>query len=112
MTGHGILVAEDNQLHSRSSDGDIHATQVTQETDLSVIVASHQRDDDDVALLALEAIDGINADSTAEGLVELALHQKTAQILHLSAIRRDDAYINTLVQKPLLANLVEVILQG
>ena len=75
MAGHGFLVTENDDFHAGSGDGDVHASQVAEETYLSVVVGAHERDDDDVALLSLEAVDGIDADKSSEGLEKLTFHQ-------------------------------------
>ena len=63
-----MAVAEDDELHAGTGDGDVHAAQVAEEAYLALVVGAHQRDDDDVALLTLEAVDGVDADERAEGL--------------------------------------------
>jgi len=109
---HGRHVAEDDQLHACAGDGHIHAAQVAQESYLPLVVRAHQRDDDDVALLPLEPVNRIHRYKAAERLEEVALHEQPPQKLHLCPIGRDDAHVDALVQQPLLANLVEIVLQG
>ena len=62
-----MAVAEDDDLHAGSGDGHVHAAQVAEETNLSLVVAAYQRDDDDVALLSLKTVDGVHGDKTPEG---------------------------------------------
>lgn len=95
------------KLHPGPGDGNVHAAQVTQKTDLTLVVGTHHRDEDDVAFLSLEAVNGIDGDEPAEGLEEFLLLDETAQILHLGAIGRDDAHVNLLIEDALLANLRE-----
>ena len=83
---HRGTVAQDNDLHSGSSDGHIHATQVAKETNLSLIVRAYQRDDDDVALLTLETINGIHADACPERFYPFFLPDLLTQKLHLGPI--------------------------
>jgi hypothetical protein len=78
VTCHGPFVAQDNQLHAGSCDGYVHTAEVAQETNLSFVVAANHRDDDDVALLSLEAIDGVDADEASEGFEILTLHEQSA----------------------------------
>ena len=110
MAGQRLTVAEDDDFHTGSGDGNVHATQVTKEANLSFVVGTHHGNDDDIALLTLEAIDGIDADLTTEGLEKLTLHQQAAQILHLSTVGGNDADVDTLIQQPLLANTFEILL--
>jgi len=86
MAAEGGAVAEDDDLHAGTGDGHVHAAEIAQEADLALIVAAHKGDDDDVALLSLEAIDGVHGDEAAEWLEELALLDEPAQQLHLGAI--------------------------
>ena len=79
-------VAEDDDLHASTSDGHIHASQVAQEAYLALFVRADERDDDDVAFLTLEAVDGVDGDQSAEGLEELVLAQQLSEQLHLCAI--------------------------
>ena len=83
---HSFPVSENNYFHSCPGNGDIHSTQVSQETNLSFIIAAHQGNNDNVSLLTLETIDGVNANLTTEGFKELFFHQQSPQILHLSTI--------------------------
>jgi len=87
MTDHCLSVTYYNKFHTCPCHGDIHTSQVTQKTYLAVVVGTHKRDDDDVAFLSLEAIDGIDGDESAEGFEVLALHKQAAQQLHLSTVR-------------------------
>ena len=76
MVGHGGLIAKDNEFHAGAGDGDIHSPQVTEESYLPFIVGTDERDEDDIALLSLESIHGVDSDETAIGLEEFSfLHQ-------------------------------------
>ncbi len=108
MAAEGGAVAEDDELHSGTGDGHVHAAKVAQEADLALIVAAHKGDDDDVALLPLEAIDGVHGDEAAEWLEKLILLHKLAQQLHLSTVGRYDAHIEPLAQDALLAYYLEI----
>ena len=112
MAAKGLDIAENDDLHAGTGDGDVHAAQVTEEAYLSFVVRTDEGDDDDVALLPLEAVDGVHADERAEGLEELALLQQLAQQLYLCTVWRDDAHVEPLIKDALLANHLEVGLQG
>ena len=86
MFSQRMVVAEDDDLHAGSGDGNVHAAQVAKETYLPFVVGTNQGDDDDVALLSLEAVNGIDADESAKGLEVFALHQEAPQILHLGPV--------------------------
>ena len=111
MTGHRRGIAQDDELHARTSNGDVHTAQVAQETDLSLVVGAHQRDDDNVALLPLETVYGVHGYQVAEGLEVFLLLELRPQVLHLRTIGRDDAHIQPLVQHPRLADLLKILLQ-
>ena len=112
MAAEGVAVAKDDELHACPGDGHVHAAQVAQEANLSLIVGAHQGDDDDVALLSLEAVDGVHRNQAAERLEELTLPDELPEILHLCAIGRDDTHVEPLAQDALLANQLIVGLEG
>ena len=62
MASHGLHIAENDELHSGTSDGHVHAAQVAEEAYLTVVVGADEGNEDDVALLALEAVDGVDGD--------------------------------------------------
>ena len=105
------LVAKDNELHPGACDGDVHAAKVAQETDIALGIVSDQGNQDDVALLSLESVNGVDGNQTPVRFEERLLFHHLAQILHLGAIWRDDAYVNMLLQDTLLANLLKVKFQ-
>ena len=112
MAGHGRGIAQDNQLHPGTGDGHIHPSQVAQEADLSFVVGTDKGDEDDVALLTLETIDGIHTDEVAVGLEELAFLEEPAQVLHLGAVGGDDTDIDSFLEDALLADLFKILFQG
>ena len=77
MAAEGGTVAQNDELHAGTSDGYVHAAKVAQEAYLPLVVAAHEGDDDDVALLPLKAIYGVDGDEAAEGLEELVLLDET-----------------------------------
>lgn len=60
-------IAQYDQFHSGTGDGNIHAAQVVQETYISLVIGSYQADHDHIALLALETVYGMNGNQFAEG---------------------------------------------
>lgn len=54
------LVAKDNELHPGACDGNVHAAKVAQETDIAFGIVSDQGNQDDVALLSLESVNGVD----------------------------------------------------
>ena len=111
MARHGLLIAEDDEFHAGAGDGYVHAPQVAQESYLSFVVGAHERDDDDVAFLSLETVDGVHGDEATVGFEELVALDEAAQVLHLCAVGRDDAHVDALLEDARLANLREVLLQ-
>ena len=95
MFRHRVLVAQDDELHPSSRHRHVHAAEVFQETYLAFIVGTHQRDEDNVALLPLETIHRVYADQTAVRLEELIFLDELLEILYLGTVRRNDAYIDS-----------------
>ena len=60
-------MAYDDEFHSCPCDGDIHATEVGEEAHLPLLVLSHHGDEDDVALLSLETVYGVDGNKVAQG---------------------------------------------
>ena len=58
-------MAYDDEFHACPGDGHIHAAEVGEETHLSLLVVAHHGDEDDVALLALESVHGVDGDEVA-----------------------------------------------
>ena len=112
MACHGGGIAEDDEFHAGTGDGHVHASEVTQETDLSFVVGTDEGDEDDVAFLALEAIDGVDADEVAVRFEELAFLEKSAEVLHLCAIGRDNAHVESFVEDAGFADLLKILFEG
>lgn len=70
MFRHRVLVAQDDELHSGSRHRHVHAAEVFQETNLSLIIGTHQGDENHIALLTLETIHRVYADEAAVRLEE------------------------------------------
>lgn len=112
MAREGGGVAQDDELHAGAGDGHVHAAQVAQEAYLALVVGAHEAYEYHVALLALEAVDGVDRNQVAVGLeIGRAAHQ-AAQQLHLGAVGRDDAHVDALVEHVLAAYLLKVVVQG
>ena len=111
MTGHCGGIAENNQFHPGTGNGDIHSAKVTEKAYLPFFVGTYKGDEDDVALLSLKTVDGIDTNKTTIGLEELFFLKKAPQILHLSTIGGNDAHVKPLVKDSLLAYLLEILLE-
>lgn len=83
----GGHVPHDDELHAGARDGDIHAAQVVQEADLPCSVGTHHRDEYNIALLPLEAIDGVDRDQMAEWLEKRPFLDQALEVLDLGAVR-------------------------
>ena len=112
MLRHRVLVAQDDEFHSGSRHRHVHAAEVFQESYLTFIVGTYQRDEYHVSFLPLETVHRVYADEAAVRLEELILLDELLEILYLGTIRRNNAYIDALTQYPLLAYLGEVFRQG
>ena len=52
-------IADDDEFHSCPRDGHVHAPEVGEETDVAAVVGTDKADEDDVALLTLKSVDGV-----------------------------------------------------
>lgn len=112
MFRHRVLVAQYDELHAGSRHRHVHAAEVFQKSDLSLVVGTYQGDEDHVSFLPLETIYRIHADQAAVRLEELILLDEFLEILYLGTVRRNDAYIDSFLQNALFAYLGEVFRQG
>ena len=112
MLRHRLLVAQDDEFHSGSRHRHVHATEVFQESDLSLVVGAYQGDENHVALLPLETINRIHAYQAAVRLEELILLDEFLEILYLGTVRRNDTNIDSFLQNAPFAYLGEVFRQG
>ena len=112
MLRHRVLVAQDDELHSGSRHRHVHAAEVFQESDLSLVVGTYQRDEYHVSFLPLETVHRVYADQAAVRLEELILLDELLEILYLGTVRRNDAYIDSFLQNALFAYLGEVFRQS
>lgn len=76
MPCEGGDAAENDELHAGTGNGDVHTAQVTKEANLSILVRTYQGDDDHVALLPLESVNGGDGDQVTEGLEEFPFFTK------------------------------------
>ena len=105
-------IAHDYEFHSGTRYRHVHAPQVGEETYLPLLVGAHERYEHDVALLSLESVYRVRRDELAVGTEEVALLYQLSEILHLCPVWRDDAHVDTLFEDALLADLLEISLQG
>lgn len=70
-------VAYQDKLHACARHGYIHASQIPEEAYLAVFVAAYQRHDDDVALLSLKAVNGVDGDEVSIGLEPRGISEQT-----------------------------------
>ena len=57
VAAEGVGVAEDDEFHAGAGDGDVHAAEVVEEADGTLVVVAYHADEDDIAFLPLEAVD-------------------------------------------------------
>ncbi len=112
MARHGRGIAEDDEFHAGACDGHVHASEVAQETDLSFVVGTDEGDEDDVAFLALETIDGVDADEVAVRFEELAFFEETAEVLYLGAVGGDNAHVESFVEDAGFADFLKILFEG
>src|SRR3712207_2746451 len=62
MSGQSSDITQYDELHTGPCYGHVHASNVTQEANLSLVIAAHQGDENDVTLLPLKAIHGVDTD--------------------------------------------------
>ena len=110
MLRKGMGITENNQFHACPCHRHVHASKVAQESDLSLFVGAHHRDDDDVTLLSLKTVNGIDADEMTIGFEELHFLDQLTNILHLCAVGGDDAHIDALLENALFADLFEALI--
>ena len=77
---------------------------------MSVLVGTHETDEDNVSFLPLETVYGVYRDEVTERFKESILLDQLTEVLHLCLVRRNETEIDTLVQQAFLANLVDVFL--
>lgn len=105
-------VSEDHQFHAGSGDGDVHAAQVAEETDLAFVVGAYEADHDHVAFLSLEAIYRVDGYQAAERFEESVALDQSTDILNLRFVRRNQSEVDAFFQDPFLADLFDISLQG
>ena len=65
MLGKCDGISENDQFHTGTGDRYVHAPQVVQEAYLSILVGPYQTDQDDIAFLPLETVNGVYGDQSA-----------------------------------------------
>ena len=108
MLGKRRSIPQDDELHPGPRNRHIHPSQVVQETDLSVLVGTHQADEDDIPFLTLETIHRIDGYQPPEGLEEGISLDELTEVLHLCLVGRNEAEVDAFFQQAFLAYLVDV----
>ena len=111
MLGKRRSIPQDDELHPGAGNCYIHSAQVIQETDLPILIGTHEANEDDIAFLALETIHRVDGDKRPERLEESIPTDELAEVLHLCLIGRDEAEIDAFIQQAFLAYLLDVFLQ-
>lgn len=104
-------IAQDDQFHTGTGDGYIHATQVIQKSDVALVVGTHETDHDNITLLSLKAVYGMDGNEFTERLKERVAFDQSSDILNLRFIRRDQSEVDAFVQHPLFGDLFDIGLQ-
>ena len=107
----GVGVADDDELHAGACDGYVHAAQVVEEAELSAVVVAHHADNDNVAFLPLEAVDGVDGYLPPQATVEVVHLEEAAYEAHLCAVGRDDAEVDVVGREAFEAYHVDVVAQ-
>ena len=68
MLGQCGSIAQNNQFHTGTGDGYVHAAQVVKKTNLTVFIGTYQTDKNHVTLLPLKAIHRIDGNQGTIGL--------------------------------------------
>lgn len=103
-------IAENDEFHAGSGDGDIHAAQIVQETDIAFFVGTDEADENDIPFLSLKTVDGVDGDEAFQGMKEVVAFNELADILHLHPVRGDQPEVNAFFQDSFHANFLDVIL--
>ena len=78
---------------------------------MPIFVGPHQADDDHVAFLPLKTVHCVHADEMAQGFERGLVLDKVPQVLHLGAVRRDDAHVDALFYHTLPAYFVKIFVE-
>ena len=108
MLGERRRIPQDDELHPGTRNRHIHPSQVVQETDWSVLVGTHQTDEDDIPFLTLETVHRIDGYQPPEGLEEGISLDELTEVLHLCLVGRNEAEVDAFFQQAFLAYLVDV----
>lgn len=112
MLGECFGVAEYDEFHAGAGEGDVHAAEVAEEADGALLVVAHHADDDDVALLSLEAIDAVDRYLVAQGAEELLQLEELADEAHLGFVGGDDAEVDAVVLYAFEAYHLDIVAEG
>ena len=73
-------ISQDDELHPGACYRHIHASQVVQETYLTILVGTDQTDENHIAFLTLESVHRIDGDLRAERLEEGVLADELTEV--------------------------------
>jgi hypothetical protein len=60
VSGECGSISQNNQLHAGTCNGYVHSPKVVEETDFSLFVGTYQTDKDDITLLTLKTVYGVD----------------------------------------------------
>lgn len=86
MAAQSRRIPDDDEFHAGSGDGDVHASQVAEESYLPFLVGTHEADEDNVAFLSLEPIDSMYGDEFPEGFEEGVAFDEGAEVMNLRPV--------------------------
>ena len=87
-------ITYDNKFHAGTGHGDIHTTEVAQESDVPVGIVAHEGNNDNITFLTLETVDSAHGDVALE-FAEVVLHlEQAADETRLTAVGGDDAEVD------------------
>jgi len=93
-------ITYNDKFHLSPCDGDIHATEVTEEAYGAVIVVAHHAYHDNITFLTLESVDGIDCDTTTVSLEEIVHFKEPTYESRLRLIRGYDTKVGELIVNP------------
>ena len=85
--------ANDEKFHPSARRRNVHASEIVQKTYISLFIAPHKRNNNNIPFLPLEAIDSINAYEISEWFEKWFSFKEMAKILNLGAIGRNNPYV-------------------
>ena len=80
MTGKSGGVTDNDEFHPGAGDGDVHPAQVVQEADVAFLVGTDKTDENDIAFLPLESVDGVDGDESSQRVEESVAFDQLADV--------------------------------